>query len=373
MRPRGALVLLGLVLLGCCSASSPASGAPRSVAPVACVAPASWSTSRLAEQTLAVPVEESDVAAVSSEVRGGAGGIVLFGASAPPDLPAQLALLRRAAGQVAPFVMVDEEGGAVQRLANLVGNLPSARQLGATLSPGAIRVLARGLGERLRAVGVTMDLAPVLDVDGGAGPNASDADGTRSFSAVPAVAAADGVAFAEGLRAGGVIPVVKHFPGLGGATGNTDVVVASTRPWSVLETTGLAPFAAAIHAGVPAVMVAVASVPGLTSLPAALSGGVVEGELRTKLGFHGLVLTDSLSAVSVSGRGYGLPEAAVLALRAGADVVLFNAPSSTTAQVTASIVDAVTGAVTAGRLSRSRLVAAAGDVLFAKSVALCGR
>jgi beta-N-acetylhexosaminidase len=216
-----------------------------------------------------------------------------------------------------------------------------------------------------------MDLAPVLDADGGVGPNNADADGTRSFSANPAIAAADGIAFARGLEAGGVTPVVKHFPGLGGATGNTDVVVASTKPWSILSHAGLTPFAQAVHDGLPAVMVANAAVPGLTSLPASLSPTVIDGELRTTLGFRGLVLTDSLSAVSVSGRGFSLPAAAVRALEAGADLVLYNATVPQTATTTSSIESALLKALTSGQLSRASLVASVTRSLTDRGVSLC--
>ena len=122
--------------------------------------------------------------------------------------------------------------------------------------------LALRVGRRMRAAGVTMDLAPVLDLDGGPGPNARDPDGTRSFSPIEKTASAAGLAFAAGLQAAGVVPVVKHFPGLGGATGNTDLMAAAMLPWSSLQRNGLLPFAAAVRAGVPAVMVANASVPG---------------------------------------------------------------------------------------------------------------
>ena len=131
-----------------------------------------------------VPVEENDVASVTPDVAGGAGGVILFGSSAPPDLAHAIAgLAASAPGGIRPFVMTDEEGGAVQRMANLVGSVPSAREMGATMTPTQITRLARGLGLRLRAAGVTMDLAPVLDVDGGAGPDNRNPDGTRSFSA----------------------------------------------------------------------------------------------------------------------------------------------------------------------------------------------
>ena len=127
---------------------------------------------RLAEQTVVVPVDETDVASVGPEVAAGAGGVILFGSTAPSDLGTSLQSLDSLApGGIAPFVMSDEEGGVVQRMANLVGSIPSAREMGATMTPTEIRHLATDLAERMRQAGVTMDLAPVLDVDGGQGPN----------------------------------------------------------------------------------------------------------------------------------------------------------------------------------------------------------
>ncbi len=280
--------------------SSPASSTSTSVACSTASVLGTWSLERLAEQTVVVPVDETAVASVTSEVASGAGGVILFGASAPSNLGRALQQLDAAAPYgIAPFVMTDEEGGEVQRIANLVGSIPSARQMGATMTPAQIRELATHLARRMRATGVTMDLAPVLDVDGGQGPNDRDPDGTRSFSPHEAIAAADGLAFEAGLQAGGIVPVVKHFPGLGGATGNTDVAQASTPPFSTLKSVGLVPFEDALDAHVPAVMIANASIPGLTELPASISRAVITGLLRGQLGYQGLVITDSLSAVAL--------------------------------------------------------------------------
>ena len=333
---------------------------------------ATWTVIRLAEQTVVIPVDENNVMSVRSEVAAGAGGVILFGSSAPTNLGAQLqALAAVAPDGIKPFIMTDEEGGVVQRMANLVGPIPSARQMGATMTPAQIEQLALGLAQRMRAAGVTMDLAPVLDVDGGQGPNNFNADGTRSFSANVATASSDGVAFATGLRNGGIVPVVKHFPGLGGATGNTDVIPAATQSWSAVQSGGLRPFEAAIAAHVPAVMVANATVPGLTNQPASISPAVINGILRGQLGFQGLVMTDSLSAVALSASGYTVPRAAVAALGAGADMVLYNADPSTVAAVTSQTVSAIVSAVNAGTLSRAALETAAGRVLAAKGVDLC--
>jgi beta-N-acetylhexosaminidase len=333
---------------------------------------ATWSLTRLAEQTLVVPVEESDVAGVTAEVEAGAGGVILFGSSAPASLGASLHTLSLAApGGIAPFVMTDEEGGVVQRMANLVGSLPSARQMAATMSAAQIRQLVTGVALRMHAAGITMDLAPVLDLDNGVGPNNHDPDGTRSFSLNPTVAAADGVAFLQGLEAGGVIPVVKHFPGLGQASANTDVSPATTQPWSVLQHAGLLPFQSAIAAGVPVVMIANATVPGLTTLPASISPTVMTTVLRQQLGFQGLVITDSLSAGALVDVGYSVPRAVVASITAGADMVLYTAAAAQVASLTASTAAALVAAVDAGTLPRSRLESAVSNILTAKHMNLC--
>jgi beta-N-acetylhexosaminidase len=333
---------------------------------------ASWSVARLAEQTVVIPVDEGAVGSITAEVAAGAGGVILFGSSAPTDLGQSLARLAgHAPDGIAPFVMTDEEGGAVQRMANLVGTMPSARQMAATMSAAQIQQLATRVGGAMKAAGITMDLAPVLDLDDRPGPSTSNPDGTRSFSAVEKTAETDGIAFARGLIAAGVVPVVKHFPGLGAASGNTDSVAASTLPWNTLQGNGLLPFAAAVRADLPAVMIANASVPGLTSLPGSVSPAVITTVLRNQLHFSGLVITDSLSAVALQSAGYSVPRAAVAALQAGADMVLYNATPSNVASLTNQVVQAMVTAVAGGTLSRSRLEDAVRHILAAKHVDLC--
>lgn len=377
-----ALVLgAGLTACGAPAASpsprSSASVAPATPSPAATpCSPASvlsaWTSRQLAAQTVVVPVDEGSVPTVTAEVAAGVGGVILFGSAAPADLGAQLSTLTAAAPNgIAPLVMSDEEGGAVQRMANLVGSMPSARQMGATMTPAQIQQLASQVAAKMRAAGVTMDLAPVLDTDNGAGPSNRDPDGTRSFSDDPATASAAGRAFAAGLIQGGVVPVVKHFPGLGHATGNTDVESAATLPWSALQTDGLLPFRDAIAAHVPAIMVANATVPGLSSAPASLSADVITTVLRTQLGFQGLVMADSLSAVAVQNAGYTVPAAAVAAIQAGADMILFNADPGQTADVAATTITAIQAAADSGALPRTRLVDAVTHVLSVKGVDPC--
>ena len=132
---------------------------------------ATWSLERRAAQLVVVPVQENDVLAAKPLVASGVGGIILFGSDVLSALPADLAALRRSAPRGLPaLVMTDEEGGGVQRLANLAGSLPWPRTMAATLTVAQTRALAERVARGLRATGVTMDLAPVLDLSDGPGP-----------------------------------------------------------------------------------------------------------------------------------------------------------------------------------------------------------
>lgn len=333
-----------------------------------------WSLAELAAQTVVVPADETEVQAVAAAVADGAGGIILFGSSAPTDLGKQLATVeKQTPTSVRPFVMTDEEGGDIQRMANLVGNLPWPRTMAQTMSPDQVRHAAATVGAAMKAVGVTMDLAPVLDLASGPGPDATHTDGPRSFSADAQTASTFGVSFARGLEDAGVLPVAKHFPGEGSASANTDDAPASSPPLDTLIKSDLLPFRAAITAGMPAVMVGNATVPGLSAQPAALSSAVITGLLRDQLSFDGLVLTDSLSAGAVSAAGYDVPSAAVAALGAGADMVLFNAPpgSGSTTRLYEQVTAAIVHAVDTGTVPRPRLVEAATHILAAKKILVC--
>jgi beta-N-acetylhexosaminidase len=342
---------------------------------LSCIDVGRWSTARLAAETVVVPVEETKLAAASPEVVRGAGGIILFGTSAPSNLASQVTTLERGVPEdYGLLVMTDEEGGGIQRMPNLVGSLPWPSYMGANWSPAAITRAVTVVAHRMTQYGVNMDLAPVLDVDGRAVmPGDSDPDGFRSFNGSTAIVSADGVAYMRGLLAGGVVPVVKHFPGLGGATANTDVATAKTLPWSELQKVAIPPFAAAIAAGAPAVMISNAIVPGLTDLPASLSSAVIEGELEGALHFHGLVITDSLTATAISDAGFSVAGAAVKAIEAGADMVIYGAyaTAAATNDEFMAILNAIVTAVEQGELPRPRLVAAAKAALAARHVNVC--
>ncbi|MCU1371013.1 MAG: hypothetical protein JWO77_2207 [Ilumatobacteraceae bacterium] len=339
---------------------------------------------RRAGQLIVLPALDFELDGLAPPLQAGAGGVLFLGrAQAPSDLADRIDRASAAPGPgIAPAFLADQEGGGVQRIKGAVDPIPWARTMGATMTPAEIEALATRTATQLHDLGIGIDLAPVLDIDDRPGPSSTNPDGERAFGGTVDEVIGSGLAFQRGLTAGGVLPVVKHFPGLGHSTANTDHAAAATQPIGVLRATDLVPFRAAIDAGAPAVMVANASVPGLTDRPATLSPEVIEGLLRTELGFDGLVVTDSLSAEAIFADGRTLPDAAVQAVTAGADLVLFG--STIDARETAllapaavattyqQIVDALVGAVGSGQLAEERLDAAVAHVLTAKGVDLCG-
>jgi beta-N-acetylhexosaminidase len=344
-----------------------------------------WSIARRAMQLVVLPSLNFNVAALASLLRAGTGGVLfLGGAKAPSDLRLQLTAAVGSGGlSASPLVMADVEGGGVQRLSGVVEAFPWARELAATRSVGQVEQLAEAVGRQMVSAGVTVDLAPVVDLDDRPGPSSTNPDGLRSFSIEPATTSAYGDAFMQGLRKVGVVPVVKHFPGIGQSTQNTDYGPAATRPLSELRTSGLKPFIAAIAAKAPAIMISNAYVPGLTSEPASVSPAVIHDLLRTQLGFTGLVITDSLSAGAITAAGYTVPRAAVAAIEAGADLVLFGStltPADTAllspphvAATQHAIINALAAAVDAGDLTSARIDEAVTHVLIATGVTICGK
>jgi beta-N-acetylhexosaminidase len=246
------------------------------------------------------------------------------------------------------LVMLDEEGGLVSNVKAPFAP-PWPREMAAG-GPDNVRALERVNGAGLAAAGVGLNLAPVADVR----TNPLDAViGDRSFGASPAVVAPSVAAAVEGLHDGGVGATVKHFPGLGGAAGDPHVAIP-TDPESEAHwrTTQLPGFQAGIDAGADAVMVTAVYTPGLGSgsTPAVFSSSII-GRLRGDLGFSGVIVTDSLSMYGI-GQKWSLPEAAVMALAAGNDMLLLgNGDPWYESQAVAAVRDAVKS----GRLDRTRL------------------
>jgi beta-N-acetylhexosaminidase len=288
----------------------------------------------------------------------GAGGVVLFrrDLGTPDEIRALTARLR--GGRIAAFVATDLEGGFVRRVETLTP--PSNMALGATGSADLAFRLGRDIGLELRALGFTMNLAPVLDVY----RHPESSIGVRSYGSNADLVARLGSAFVRGQRDAGIIPVAKHFIGEGSAPGDSHKQSRrTTSTVSELEKHDLKPFRAAIDAGVPGVLVSHVSLPGITgdSTPATLSPLVVSGLLRERLRFRGIVIADAL--VMPATRGGDLAETAVQAFLAGADMLLAVGSSDERTHVRQGLLDAYR----AGRISEDRIRASLRRILTVKS------
>lgn len=255
---------------------------------------------------------------------GAVAGVVLFADNFPSRaagarLIAGLQAVKRPPKLRAPLlIMVDQEGGQVVR----VSGAPSASAAEMGARGGAFsREQGRLTARNLRSLGVNVDLAPVLDV---ARPGGTIDATERGFGDSAAAVAASAVPFAEGLQSGGVAATAKHFPGLGAAAENTDDAVQRIElPAARLRAVDEAPYRAYIGAGGDLVMLSTAIYPALSPLPAAFSRPIATGELRRRLGFRGVTVTDALETVAVESFG-GPAKAGVAAARAGADLLLYT-------------------------------------------------
>jgi beta-N-acetylhexosaminidase len=244
-----------------------------------------------------------------------AAGVILFGDNVTS--PKQLRALTRdiqAAAHGRALICTDQEGGPVRIVPFAAPARPPSQQSTAAVASASARAAAR----QLRRLGVSVVLAPVLDV---ARPGSALAK--RAYPGGPAQVAALGRAALDGYRAGGVKATAKHFPGLGAAARNTD-----DGPVTITGAPDLLPFQAAVRAGVPLVMVSHARYPALDpGHIASQSPAIIGGVLRRRLGFRGAVMTDSEEARAVTARS-SVATAAVRSLRAGADLVLLTGPGS---------------------------------------------
>jgi beta-N-acetylhexosaminidase len=227
------------------------------------------------------------------------------------------------------------------------------------MTPEQVRDLAKVRGDALRARGVSIDFAPVVDVT--KQPD-NAVIGDRSFSSDPEVVARYALAFAHGLRDGGVLPVVKHFPGHGRASGDSHRSVVTTPPLDQLRTVDLLPYRQLLGVDRMAVMVGHIDVPGLTGgQPASLAPATYR-LLRTEYGFRGVAFTDDLAAMRAVTSRYTLPEAVLQALTAGADIALWSSGGQVS-----EVIDVLEQALATGRLTEARVDEAVHRVLRAKS------
>jgi beta-N-acetylhexosaminidase len=326
---------------------------------------ASWPLEQRLAQLLMVGVDGRGGSEAEALVtRYGVGGVFVGGQATGIFVDGSLARLTTV-GPVPPLVAVDEEGGRVQRIDQIAGPIPSARAMAQTMTPAQVREIAAQRGRALRDAGVTMDLAPVVDVSS---QSSGQVIGDRSFSDDPGVVSEYAGAFADGLRDADVVPVLKHFPGHGHATGDSHRQAAVTPPVVDLEASDLVPYRNLLGAPPVGVMTGHLDVPGLTAPdePASVSANAVRDLLRSELGYDGFVITDDLSEMAAVRQTYSVPEATLRALAAGSDMALLVSNAHVP-----DLLSVLADAVTSHRLDETQINRSVQRVLAVKAFDPC--
>lgn len=280
-------------------------------------------------------------------------GVILFAKNVVDRQ--QLVALNRALNEtfaITPLLTVDQEGGLVDRF----------RFTGMNNSPGAMGLSAAGdsalteraheiMGLELASLGLSLDFAPCLDVNSN---RANPIIGVRSFGADADTVSDHGLAAMRGLQKGGVAACGKHFPGHGDTSSDSHIDLPTvSRSREQLDQTELAPFKKAMQAGLDSIMTAHVTFPALDptpGLPATLSRPILTGLLREEYGYQGVIFTDSMAMKAIADR-FGVGQAAVMSIEAGADIVLACGPFENHIES----VEAIIAAVQEGRLSQERL------------------
>ena len=279
------------------------------------------------------------------------GGVMLFRGNlgSPAEVAALVTAVRGAAPAGGPpcVVAIDQEGGLVQRMRAPLTEWPDMLSVGAAGDVARTERVGRALGDELAALGIGWDFAPVLDVH--TNP-ANPVIGNRAFGADPGVVTTHALAFWRGLRAAGVLGCGKHFPGHGDTRTDShlDLPVVD-HPIDRLRRVELAPFLAAVRAGVEALMTAHVLYPALDpDRPATLSRRILTDLLRRQWGFAGVVVSDDLGMKAVADR-HSIAELAVGAVSAGADVLLVRQPESRQVEAFEALVRAAESDAELGR------------------------
>jgi beta-N-acetylhexosaminidase len=279
------------------------------------------------------------------------GGVIFFARNI--ESPEQVADLSRQAQELAQevplWVSVDQEGGRVARLKSPFTSWPPMQTLGRSGDEALAERFARALAAELKAVGISMDYTPVLDV---ATNPKNPVIGDRSLAERAEDVARLGVVIIRTLQSEGIAASGKHFPGHGDTSVDSHFELPLIEhPPDQIEARELVPFRAAIEAGVASIMTAHILIPALDAeRPATLSPAIVGGLLKGRLGYGGLVLSDDLEMKAISGR-YGMSEATVLAIAAGCDAVLMCGEQQ---ERQALAIEAVIRAVEDGVVPRQR-------------------
>ena len=288
--------------------------------------------------------------------RGEVGGVILFGrnistAAALKTFTKRLRDAAAAGGQPPLLIAVDQEGGSIKRIPWAPPTL-SPPQMGADGRASTARSQGAAAGTALAALGINVDLAPVADVPASTSSFMYQQGRTFSFSA--SVTSSLAGAFAAGLTSTGVLPTMKHFPGIGLATVNTDSAVVTIGATKAALDPGLTPYRAAIADGLPIVMLSNATYPAYDGANAAgWSHAIGVDLLRGDLGFDGVTTTDSLDGTAHA-RGVTTASLAIRAAAAGTDLILVTGSEATSAQVFKALYEATrTGTIGRSTLNTS--------------------
>ncbi|MEG6613531.1 beta-N-acetylhexosaminidase [Pseudoclostridium thermosuccinogenes] len=270
-------------------------------------------------------------------------------------------LIREQTGYPA-FISIDQEGGMVTRLTQDCTNMPGAMAVAATGNPDNARIIGEITGRELHALGINVNLAPVMDVN--SNPS-NPVIGVRSYGDTPDAVSSYGIEMMRGLNSSGVMSVLKHFPGHGDTSvdSHLDLPVID-KPLCELEGTDLMPFKNAVDCGAEAVMTSHILFPQIEkeNYPATMSRTIITGLLKCHMGFKGLVMTDCLEMDAIK-KYYGTAKGALEAIKAGVDMVFI----SHTAGLVREAVELIENAVMSGELPLDRLDEAVDKVLKFKS------
>ena len=271
--------------------------------------------------------------------------------ASPTQLADLTGHLRELAGGRPLFIAVDQEGGVVARLtpSNGFPATVSEAKIGAAGDVANALAIGRATALTLKSAGIDWNLAPVVDLNVNPSNPSIGALG-RSFSADPGVVVAMAAAIIQGHREHGILTALKHFPGLGSATGDTDRgFVDVTATWHAAE---LEPFRRLVAGGNADCVMVANSFNGQidAAYPATLSMKTVQGRLRGDIGWDGLTVTDDLQAGAIR-KGYADAKAVALAIAAGCDVLLFANQQLYVPDVASRVIDTIAGLVAAGTIA----------------------
>jgi beta-N-acetylhexosaminidase len=247
------------------------------------------------------------------------------------------ALAASCAAELPPLIAIDEEGGRVARLRPPALRLPPMRQLAATGDPLLVERVATAVGKELRSLGVTMNFAPVVDVD--TNPD-NPIIGDRAFASDPEGVVRFAAAYLRGLRAGGVAGCLKHYPGHGDTLLDSHLALPTVSHGRArLEAVELVPFRR-LAALADSMMTAHVLYPALDAeLPATLSEKIASQLLRDEIGFEGVLFSDDLEMRAIEGHG-GFGAAAIAAVRAGCDLLLVCSRADAQVEVHEALLEA---------------------------------